>query len=260
MECLISSVVSDYLKYHQVKPGSELADLVESFWRLENSSDEDKEIIIVPDGRVDLFISRSSKQGFHITLAGLESEPDCVPFEANTLIFAISFKLPGIEYLINQPISTLLNEVVLLPDDFWGFDQDDLSDFEGFCAKATKVMREILSGQVIDPRKQQLFEFVYSHHGEIPIHELANRVHWSERQINRYFKSQFGLSLKSYCTILRFRASFSHIREGKLSPEKNFTDQAHFIKEIKRLSGVTPKELLKNVNDRFIQFSTLNRK
>lgn len=249
-----------YLKYHQVKPNPRLADLVESFWRLENDSEQDKEIIVVPDGRVDLFISRSSKQGFHITLAGLESEPDCVPFEANTLIFAISFKLPGIEYLINQPISTLLNEVILLPDDFWGFNQNDLSDFDEFCAKATKIMLEILSEQQIDPRKQQLFELVYAHHGEIPINQLAERIHWSERQINRYFKSQFGLSLKSYCTILRFRASFSHIKEGKLSPEKNFTDQAHFIKEIKRLSGVTPKELLKNVNDRFIQFSTLNRK
>lgn len=252
--------MENYLKYRQVKPDPVLADLVESFWRLENDSEEDKEIIVVPDGRVDLFISHSSKQGFHITLAGLESEPDCVPFEANTLIFAISFKLPGIEYIINQPISTLLNEVILLPDDFLGFNQNDLANFEDFCAKATKIMLEILSGQQIDPRKQQLFELVYSHHGEVPIHELAKRIHWNERQINRYFKGQFGLSLKSYCTILRFRASFSHIKEGKLSPEKNFTDQAHFIKEIKRLSGVTPKELLKNVNDRFIQFSTLNRK
>lgn len=252
--------MEDLLTYQLVKPDSGLKDLVESFWCLENNSGQDKEIIIVPDGRADLFISRSPQQGFHITLSGLESEPECVVFEANTVIFAISFNLLGIEHIIQQPISALLNEIALLPDDFWGFSQNDLSNFGEFCTKANEIIHGIFSGQQIDPRKQQLFELIYSHQGEIPVHELAESIQWSERQINRYFKSQFGISLKSYCTILRFRASFSHIKEGKLFPEQNFTDQAHFIKEVKRFAGVTPKELLKNTNDRFIQFSTLPEK
>jgi AraC-like DNA-binding protein len=89
---------------------------------------------------------------------------------------------------------------------------------------------------------------------------MSEQVHWSSRQINRYFNQLFGLSLKAYCNILRFRASFQHIKEGKLFPEQNFTDQAHFIKEIKKFSGVLPKELSKNKDDRFIQFSTLTKK
>lgn len=248
------------LKYRVVKPDPKLADLVESFWALENTSEQDKEIVIVPDGRVDLFISRSSGQAFHITLAGLESEPDCVVFEANTVIFAVSFKLLAIEYIIRQPIASFLNQILLLPDDFWGFQESDLSDFDAFCSKVSKRILEISSQKQIDPRKQQLFSEIYSGHGDLSIYDLAEQIQWSERQISRYFKAQFGISPKSYCTILRFRASFSHIKGGKLFPEQNFTDQAHFIKEVKRLSGVTPKELLKNVNDRFIQFSTLAHK
>ncbi|WP_256603285.1 hypothetical protein [Sphingobacterium multivorum] len=46
-------------------------------------------------------------------------------------------------------------------------------------------------------------------------------------------------------------------QEGKLFPQQNFADQSHFIKEVKKLAGVSPKELLKNQNERFIQFSTL---
>jgi len=66
--------------------------------------------------------------------------------------------------------------------------------------------------------------------------------------------------VKAYCKILRFQASLEHIREGELYPQLNFTDQSHFIKEIKKLSGVSPKELHKNDNGRFLQFLALGRK
>lgn len=247
--------MSDHLKYLVAKP--ELADFVESFWYLENDSDKGKEIIVIPDGRVDLFISHSREQGFHITLSGLESEAECVIFEANTLIFAISFNLLSIDYILEHSISSLLNGITVLPPDFWGFGQEDLSNFESFCSKASHIIQGILDRKTIDPRKQKLFELIYENQGELTVRELSEAVNWSERQINRYFNNSFGISLKSYSTILRFRASFSQIKEGKLFPEQNFTDQAHFIREVKKFSGVTPKELYKNTNDRFIQFSTL---
>ncbi|MNJ91794.1 Helix-turn-helix domain protein [compost metagenome] len=252
--------MDDELTYRLVKPETELRDFVESFWCLENHSNSGKEIIVVPDGRVDLFVSRSESEGFHITLSGLESKAECVLFEGKTLIFAISFKLPAIEYILHQSISSLLNEIVVLPANFWGFTEDDLLDFDVFCGKASAILKEILKNTQPDPRKQKLFDLIYSTHGELNVKELANQINWNERQINRYFNEKFGISLKSYATILRFRASFSHIKEGKLFPEQNFSDQAHFIKEVKKFSGVTPKDLHKNTNDRFIQFSTLPRK
>ena len=91
--------------------------------------------------------------------------------------------------------------------------------------------------------------------GEISVKELSEKIFWSSRQINRYFNEQFGVSLKTYCKIIRFRASLQDIKDGKLFPQHNFTDQSHFIKDIKKLSGVSPKELHKNKNDRFLQFS-----
>jgi AraC-like DNA-binding protein len=111
----------------------------------------------------------------------------------------------------------------------------------------------------IDERKRFLFELILAANGEISIKELSEKVLWSERQINRYFNQQFGLSTKAYCNILRFQASLQHIQEGTLFPQLNFTDQSHFIKEIKKLSGVSPKELFKNQNDRFLQFLVYNK-
>ena len=144
-----------------------------------------------------------------------------------------------------------------MPQDFWGFCIDDLNDFGEFCKKISKKIYSILPDK-IDERKRQLFQLIFASNGEIPIKELSEKLLWSQRQINRYFNQQYGLSLKAYCKILRFQASLAHIKNGKLYPHLNFTDQSHFIKEVKQLSGVSPKELHKNKNDRFLQFLVYN--
>jgi AraC-like DNA-binding protein len=112
----------------------------------------------------------------------------------------------------------------------------------------------------MDERKRDLFRLIYASNGEMSVKELSEKVFWTSRQINRYFNRQLGLSLKAYCNILRFRTSVEHIAKGKLFPELDFADQTHFIREIKKFSGVAPKELSKNKNDRFVLLSVLRQK
>lgn len=243
-------------EFTSVTPEPSLEDYVDSFWMLHNKSDKPKEVIILPDGRMDLFCSRSATEPFHITLSGIETQADQAILAPGTLMFAISFKLLAAEYIFHQAISDIVDYAVHLPADFWGFGAGDLEDFPLFCQKATAQIRSLIPATV-DNRKQLLFGLLYAHKGSITVKELSEKVFWSSRQINRYFNQQFGLSLKTYGDILRFRASFPHIKTGKLFPEQDFADQSHFIKAVKKLAGVSPKELSKNQNGRFIQFSTL---
>ncbi|GAA5098561.1 helix-turn-helix domain-containing protein [Chryseobacterium ginsengisoli] len=247
------------LIYQSQKADPTLSDFVESFWMLDNLS-ENREVILLPDGRIDLIFSQSLKDPFHIVLLGIGTHPEQVVIAEKTKIFAVSFNLLSTEYILHQSVSELLNDAKILPQDFWNFNVDDLNNFDKFCEKISIKIKEELSTQKIDERKIKLFDLIYSSKGSLTVKELSEKVIWSERQINRYFNQQFGISLKSYCGILRFRASFQHIKEGKLFPEENFTDQSHFIKEIKKLSGFLPKELSQNKNDRFIQFSVLPKK
>ena len=240
-----------------IKPDNSLADFVESFWMLENHSDREKEIVVLPDGRIDLFFSQSDTEPFHITLSGLETQADQATLAPKTMMFAVSFKLLATEYVFKDTVSNLLDSAKYLPADFWSFTANDLNDFDLFCKKAAQKIQSLLP-QEVDNRKRQLFDLIYSSQGALTVEELSGKVFWSSRQINRYFKHQFGISLKAYCNILRFRASFHHIKEGKLFPQQNFADQSHFIKEVKKLSGVSPKELKRNQNDRFLQFSLLD--
>lgn len=248
--------MNDDLQYKLVKPGKALAAFVESFWLLQNSSGEARPVVVLPDGRIDLFFAQSATEPFHVTLLGFETGYDEAAIPPGYIVFAISFKPLGAEYLFPGTIAGLLDSAQRLPVNFWGFGKDDLTDFDSFCRKATEKIQPLLPVEV-DNRKQELFDLIYASDGALTVKELSAKVFWSSRQINRYFNQQFGLTLKAYCNILRFRTSFQHIKEGKLFPTQNFADQSHFIKEVKKLSGVSPKELKRNQNGRFIQFSTL---
>ena len=243
-------------EYEIVKPNNVLSDFVDSFWMVANHSEQPKDIIILPDGRIDIIFSLLPDGIFKITLMGLENEASKTTFPSKTSIFAISLKPLVIEYLPDLQISDLLNQGRRLPTDFWGFNLKDFHDLECFHNKATNTITTHIK-QKIDDRKRKLFALIYASKGELTVQELSDKVYWSSRQINRYFNQQFGLSLKAYCNILRFRASFPHLKEGKLFPQQNYADQAHFIREVKKHAGVVPKELAKNKNDRFIQFLDL---
>jgi AraC-like DNA-binding protein len=249
-------MLTNDIEWKTVKPPNELNEFVESFWMLANHTDKEHQIVLLPDGRVDIIFSLSDKGVFQATLKGLDTEPEQTAIPANTLFFAISFKLLAIEYLVEEKVHSLLNEGINLPANFWGITRNDLTDFNSFCEKvSTKMISMIKPG--IDNRKRQLFDLIYASNGTLTVKELSEKVFWSSRQINRYFNQTFGIALKAYCNIFRFKSSLYHIKKGRLFPELSFADQTHFIKEVKRMSGVTPKELSRNENDRFILLSAL---
>ncbi|MDP5201787.1 AraC family transcriptional regulator [Flavobacterium sp. DG2-3] len=246
------------LEYQTIKPSKNLSDFVDSFWCMENKSDQTLETIGLPDGRIDLSLIKTAETSFQIRLLGLgtqQYEKGTIP--ANSKTFTISFKLPAVEYIFHESIAEILNSGRLLENDFWNFNETDLKDFELFSEKAAAKIHSLLLKEV-DNRKQKLFRLIYESNGAMSVKELSEQSNWSSRQINRYFNQYFGLSLKAYCSILRFRTSLEHIAKGKLFPEENFSDQTHFIKEIKKISGSVPKALFQNKNDRFILLSALS--
>jgi len=251
--------MEDNFRYKFLPPSPTLADFVENIGMFHNASENPKEVVVVPDGRIDLFFSQSPAEPFRVILKGLETYSEARSIPPQTLTYTISFKPLAMEYIFQGMISDILNSARILPADFWGFSDSDLLDFDGFCTKANRKLNALIP-DAVDERKRKLFALIYSTHGEMTVKQLSETVKWSSRQINRYFNQQFGLSLKVFCNILRFRKSLEHIAVGKLSPELNFTDQNHFIKQVKKFAGVAPKVLSKNSDDRFVLLSVLKQK
>lgn len=239
------------LHFQLKEPDKSLTDFIYCFSSLQNFSNE-HQAVIIPNGKVDLIFLKTNDNQLRIALLGLETQPKYTNQEV-TSFYSVSFNPLAIEYVFNHSIADIINTGKILAGDFWNVCIDDLNDFDGFCEKVTKKIQSLLPDK-IDERKRNLFQLIFASNGEVSIKELSEKVFWNARQINRYFNQQFGLSLKAYCKILRFQASLPHIKNGELYPQLNFTDQSHFIKEIKQFSGVSPKELHKNENDRFLQF------
>ncbi|MFT3749956.1 MAG: helix-turn-helix domain-containing protein [Agriterribacter sp.] len=246
------------LNIRSILPGSSIAHIVHSFWMLDNKTGKDIPSTILPNGMVDLTLMKQGTNNWQILLRGIDTAPSQIIIKTNTIIFTIGLKLLAVEYLLGFSIKDMLNEGRIISNDLWQFEESDMVGLEEFCRKATEKIKSIIIKN-IDNRKKKLFELLYASHGSIHVKELSEKAFWSSRQINRYFNQWFGISLKSYCNILRLGSSFKHISEGKLFPEQNFADQNHFIKAIKKYTGVTPKELSKNKDNRFIDITAIKK-
>jgi len=247
------------LEYSCLRPDNTLKNIVESIWMVKNHSDEEKEGIIVPDGKIDLFLLADENGNFEIFVAGICSVPITKPPFPKSTMFAISFYPIAAEYIFKQSFAELNNTKKALPTDYWGFSKDDLNDFNLFYHKSIRVISSFLSKE-IDDRKKKLFTLIHSSKGGITVKELEENVFWSSRQMNRYFHKWLGVTLKTYLNIIRFSNSLKQLKNGDFYPQLDYADQSHFIREVKKFAGVKPIILNKNENDRFIQFSLMPEK
>lgn len=247
-----------HLTIKSALPDQSISHFVHSFWMVENKTGKDVPATVLPNGMTDLILTKTKSKTWEMVIRGIDTTPSQVTIPADTKMFSIGFKLLAVEYLFGTAIKDILNKGKIISDEGWQFEEKDLRNLKTFCNGAERKIKTV-SKDRIDSRKKRLFEFVYSSHGGMTVTDISKKVFWNSRQINRYFNQQFGISLKTYCNILRFGASFKHISEGQIFPEQDFTDQNHFIKEIKKYSGVTPKELRKNTGDRFIDLVAIKK-
>lgn len=242
---------------HHYQPAPvEFTPWVESVWMVENPDAQDKPVVVLPDGRVDIHFFSLPDTPFQTSLAGIDTQASCTKISAGSRVCGIGFYPLAVEYLLHTPLSKLLNGRANLEQGFWNITEQDTRDFDIFQHKVFAQLAP-LDTNAIDARKLKMFTALHQRQGQVSVAELADLCHWSSRQINRYFNQWLGLSVKAYSSILRFRASFPTLKTGKLFPTSDFADQSHFIKEIKKYSGHTPKQLYKNQDDRFIQLSIL---
>jgi len=237
----------------------ELSNFVKCFW-MSDSEEEEGFHTVLPDGYFDLLYQFTGDKLDSVCLTGTWTRPIDVSFTKHTRYFGIRFKLIASEYIFRESIEQIIDTSTELPLDYWNIDHAIFSSIESFSTTMSSLLKAYLPDYTeIDRRKFKLIQLLYAQNGDITVSKLSEEVGWSSRQINRWFNGQFGLSLKTFANILKCHAAYKHIAQGQLQPMKAYYDQAHFIKEVKRYTGVTPKELHENKNVRFLQLSTQSK-
>lgn len=240
------------MNYVELSPSEDISFAVKCFWEYENR-DDDIQHTIFPNGYFELFMIFEGHELISVFLSGLRTKPFDVYIPKGITVSAIRFSLSASEYILDREIGSILDDTLPLDNAFWGLEELSALSFPDRAAEITRKLLDRIWRKEPEPGKLLLLKTVYT--PDLSVRDVSDMTGWDRRRINRYFNSQFGLSLKTFLSIVRLRSSFESVKDGILYPELNYYDQSHYIKEVRKYTGESPKELLKNEDDRFLQFS-----
>lgn len=239
------------IKYYQQLPSEPLNDFIFTFWKTENNTVSECHYSVMPDAGIELIIAILPGKPSQTHLFGLATHIVNITIPAGAVLFGIRFKLLAVEYLLQTALPT--NSIQELPSGFGGVELQAETPLAVFVDSLNAYLYAQINSMTVDPRKRTLLSLVYTAKGAITVHALALETGWAARQINRYFSTTFGLPLKEYLEQLRFFSSLPQISEGNFYPQENYYDQSHFIRQIKKHTGSTPKQLYQQRAVRFVQ-------
>jgi AraC-like DNA-binding protein len=106
---------------------------------------------------------------------------------------------------------------------------------------------------------KSVVERVYESEGKITVTELAEFGNLSRQSLNAKFKQKVYYTLKHFITAVRILAGIKRkVNEPEiplttLAYEMGYYDQAHFIKDLKQITGLTPKAFFQNLAPFFLR-------
>lgn len=244
-----------------------MAPLVKCYWTLESPPEQTpKRNIIVPDGCMKLIFHYGDPykhypkadssivlpRGF---LIGQLTRPYEVEPTGKTGTFFVCFHPDGFLPFATFPIQEMENTAVPL-EQLFGTDGQNLqhnilhaptTEDRIRYAEAFLISR-LTATKTIDYLVKSTVETILTGNGQLSIGELSERNHVNRRQLVRKFSSTIGLSPKQLSKTIRLQATLKRMLtqdETSLTTfahENDYYDQAHFIKDFKEFTGLTPKE------------------
>ena len=249
------------------EPNIELTEFVKRYWTL----DGEKENIplmntIVPDGTMKLIFHygdtyKHHSQNGEITilpkcfLIGQLTKPYVIEPTGVTGSFVVQFKPSGFLPFTSIPIKEMENTAVPL-NKLFGEDGLKLgnnilnanSASERIQIIETFLFKELADKKTIDNVVKSTVETIFNGNGQFSVNEFSMNNNINRRQLTRKFSSAIGLSPKQLAKTTRIQTTLKVLLNEEITSltdlayENEYFDQAHFIKEFKEFTGLTPKE------------------
>lgn len=253
------------MHYETFDPAPDLNAVIKCYWTLEDTAKETpQKQTIVPDGCMEMIfhygdlyrqyledgssIIQPAAFVFGQLTAPLEIEP-----AGDTGIFAVRFQPNGFIPFVSIPLKEMENKAVPLEK---LFDQSGIELQQKILADITTEARiktiesffldKLMSADTIDHVVRSTVETMLAAKGQLNINELSEQININRRQLERKFAAVIGLSPKQLSKTIRLQYALQMLLSSKctnltdLAYEGEYYDQAHFIKDFKEFTGLTP--------------------
>ena len=220
----------------------------------------------IPDGCVTVLFIKSSGT-CKVELIGTPLSAKALIVYPDALYFAVRLE-PGLSFpysrISKAKISTrdIADTEIFLP--LLSGDMQELSE-KLFAAPSFEERIHIFNAYIsLFDRKElvaketlcDMLMRIYLAKGNVEISSIAERVCYSERHFSRLFSEGLGYSPKTFARIVRFQhVLFQIFMKGNANiadmlATLNYSDQAHFQREFKEFTTLTPRQ--------FVQFAKKN--
>lgn len=247
--------------YKEYQPAPQLSPYIDAYWT--SSVDTAGTFVqrILPDTCTDIIcnlgadlhvesVEKSVLKADNCYLLGTMTRFSDVTVGAGTKVFGIRFKTFGMCALLGFSLSGTSNKRSLLgPTDF---------DFRRFVSADGTPRFQLLNNYFIGrlPQRQghnrRIVGHILNAGGKLTISQLAESCHTKERQLERMFKDQAGITVKELCNQVRLLNTITALKKRdkqesllSLALDNGFYDHAHLTNNLRKYTGYAPSHFTK---------------
>ncbi|MEM6628340.1 MAG: helix-turn-helix transcriptional regulator [Bacteroidota bacterium] len=261
------------MEYHTYQPSPELGTLVKCYWTLQIPKEVPKgRQQVLSDGCMDMIFNLGDavhrilpNDSFLVQprsfVLGQIIEPMWIEPLGKVETFAARFHPGSFAYFTQAPMSELADKDTELKA---LFDKKKVAHIESEIsqAKDTQARIALIETFLFDILKESvdvsglvrsILDKILQTDGTVPIKEVMQDIPSQRRSLERKFAKEVGTSPKQLCRAIRFQKTLKTILEGNtnltdIGYESEYYDQAHFIKDFKDFTGVSPKQFYSDPN------------
>lgn len=225
---------------------------MECYWALTARHAPPWKSRILPDGSNDIILDLAAEPRSFVV--GVMRRADVIPLAGHVDLLGVRFRPGGALPFLRLPLHELADRHVAL-DVLWGSRAASLSDAVATAPLGDRVavlerllMANRASAMTDDDLIQRAVVLMRRTRGGIGVRAAAQALGVGERRLERVFDVAIGLSPKRFARVVRFLGAVRKIGRQSVRPgaalalDAGYADQPHFVREFKRLAGVTPAE------------------
>ncbi len=254
------------MNYQEYTPHPQLEPFIKCFWSLDAEAEaQPAKQRVLPDGCMEMLFNYGDQYRQYLEDGTVILQPKCFVFgqiskfleiepTGITGILSVRFHPDGLSPFIDIPVAQFDNRACSL-DELFGNDGRVLSeevlladDHSKRIAIVERFFLDRLPGrEMIDSITKSCVDMILQSKGQVMVTELADSMNITRRNMERKFISLIGMSPKQLSRVTRLQATIKMLRENRftsltsLAYENGYYDQAHFIKDFKDFTGISPK-------------------